>query len=111
MNCSKNTIFLTEFNLKKINLIMISKINILILIFVSPRKKKGAQAYAYTEHIGFFYKVDLFTIMSSYDILIGDTIQHETLGLGVVVKLDGSLIDVAFKTGIRKLMKNHKKLF
>ncbi len=40
----------------------------------------------------------------------GDTIEHETLGLGVVVKVDGSLIDVAFKTGIRKLMKNHKSI-
>ena len=47
---------------------------------------------------------------SNDDIQVGDTIQHETLGLGVVVKLDGSLIDVAFKTGIRKLMKNHKSI-
>ena len=44
------------------------------------------------------------------DIKMGDTIEHETLGLGVVVKVDGSLIDVAFKTGIRKLMKNHKSI-
>ena len=47
---------------------------------------------------------------SNDDIQVGDTIEHETLGLGVVVKLDGSLIDVAFKTGIRKLMKNHKSI-
>ena len=44
------------------------------------------------------------------DISVGDTINHETLGLGVVVKVDGSLIDVAFKSGIRKLMKNHKSI-
>ena len=44
------------------------------------------------------------------DIKQGDTIEHETLGIGVVVKVDGSLIDVAFKTGIRKLMKNHKSI-
>ncbi|MBQ7240582.1 MAG: UvrD-helicase domain-containing protein [Bacilli bacterium] len=44
------------------------------------------------------------------DISIGDTISHETLGLGVVVKVDGSLIDVAFKSGIKKLMKNHKSI-
>ena len=44
------------------------------------------------------------------DIKIGDKIQHETLGLGVVVKVDGDLIDVAFKTGIKKLMKNHKSI-
>ncbi len=44
------------------------------------------------------------------DISVGDTISHETLGLGVVVKVDGSLIDVAFKSGIKKLMKNHKSI-
>ena len=44
------------------------------------------------------------------DIKQGDTIEHESLGIGVVVKVDGSLIDVAFKTGIRKLMKNHKSI-
>ena len=44
------------------------------------------------------------------DIKQGDTIEHESLGLGVVVKVDGSLIDVAFKTGIKKLMKNHKSI-
>lgn len=44
------------------------------------------------------------------DINQGDTIEHETLGLGVVIKVDGSLIDVAFKTGIKKLMKNHKSI-
>ena len=44
------------------------------------------------------------------DINFGDKIEHETLGLGVVVKIDGDLIDVAFKSGIKKLMKNHKSI-
>ena len=44
------------------------------------------------------------------DINMGDTIEHETLGLGVVVKVDKTLIDVAFKTGVKKLMKNHKSI-
>lgn len=44
------------------------------------------------------------------DIKIGDKIEHESLGLGVVVKADGTLIDVAFKSGIKKLMKNHKSI-
>ena len=44
------------------------------------------------------------------DLNAGDTIEHETLGLGVVIKVDGSLIDVAFKTGVKKLMKNHKSI-
>ncbi|MCR4581901.1 MAG: UvrD-helicase domain-containing protein, partial [Bacilli bacterium] len=44
------------------------------------------------------------------DINKGDTIEHETLGLGVVISVDGSLINVAFKTGIKTLMKNHKSI-
>lgn len=44
------------------------------------------------------------------DINQGDTVEHESLGLGVVIKVDGSLIDVAFKTGVKKLMKNHKSI-
>ena len=44
------------------------------------------------------------------DIKMGDTIEHETLGIGVVVKVDKTLIDVAFKTGVKKLMKNHKSI-
>ncbi len=47
---------------------------------------------------------------SNDDIKQGDTIEHETLGLGIVIKVDGSLIDVAFKSGVKKLMKNHKSI-
>ena len=44
------------------------------------------------------------------DITEGSIISHEQYGTGVVVKSDGSLISVAFKTGIKKLMKNHKSI-
>lgn len=44
------------------------------------------------------------------DIVVGNTINHDTLGIGVVLSIDGSLIEVAFKTGIKKLMKNHKSI-
>ncbi len=44
------------------------------------------------------------------DIKQGDTIEHESYGLGVVIRVDGDIIDVAFKTGVRKLMKNHKSI-
>lgn len=44
------------------------------------------------------------------DITEGSIVSHEQYGTGVVVKCDGSLISVAFKTGIKKLMKNHKSI-
>ena len=44
------------------------------------------------------------------EIKVGDIISHESLGTGVVVSMNGDLIDVAFKTGVRKLMKNHKSI-
>ncbi len=44
------------------------------------------------------------------DLKSGDTIQHDTLGLGVIIKVDGDMIDVAFKTGVKKLMKSHKSI-
>ena len=44
------------------------------------------------------------------DINKGDTIEHETLGLGVVISVDGPLINVAFKSGVKTLMKNHKSI-
>jgi hypothetical protein len=47
---------------------------------------------------------------SNEDIKQGDTIEHETLGIGVVISVDGSHINVAFKTGVKTLMKNHKSI-
>lgn len=44
------------------------------------------------------------------DLRLGDLIDHESFGHGVIVKMDGDLIDVAFKTGIKKIKKNHKSI-
>ena len=46
------------------------------------------------------------------DYEVGDLVYHETFGTGKVVESSGSLVSVAFKHpyGIKKLMKNHKKL-
>ena len=41
---------------------------------------------------------------------LGSIINHATLGSGVVIKVRGELIDVAFKDGVRTLMKNHKDI-
>lgn len=47
---------------------------------------------------------------SNDDLNVGDTINHDTLGIGVILSVDGSFIEVAFKIGIKKLMKNHKSI-
>ena len=46
------------------------------------------------------------------DYQVGDYVYHETFGSGKVVEVTNTLVSVAFKHpfGIRKLMKNHKKL-
>ena len=43
---------------------------------------------------------------------VGDYVYHETVGAGRVVEVTNTLVSVAFKHphGIKKLMKNHKKL-
>ena len=43
---------------------------------------------------------------------VGDYVYHETFGTGKVVEVSNTLVSVAFKHphGIKKLMKNHKKL-
>ncbi len=43
---------------------------------------------------------------------VGDYVYHETFGAGKVVEVTNTLVSVAFKHphGIKKLMKNHKKL-
>ncbi len=52
-----------------------------------------------------FYEEDM-----NYE--VGDYVYHETFGAGKVVEVTKDLVSVAFKhpIGIRKLMKNHKKL-
>ena len=52
----------------------------------------------------------MYSKSENSEIKVGDIISHETLGTGVVVNMNGDLIDVAFKTGVRKLMKNHKSI-
>ena len=46
------------------------------------------------------------------DYNVGDYVFHETFGQGRVVEVTNTLVSVAFKHphGIKKLMKNHKKL-
>ena len=46
------------------------------------------------------------------DYKVGDYVYHESFGTGKVVEISGTLISVAFKLphGVKKLMKNHKKL-
>ena len=55
-------------------------------------------------------KSKLYIEGNNEDIVKGDTIEHDQLGLGVVISVDGSFINVAFKTGIKTLMKNHKSI-
>ena len=46
------------------------------------------------------------------DYQVGDFVYHETFGTGKVIEVTNTLVSVAFKHphGIKKLMKNHKKL-
>ena len=44
------------------------------------------------------------------DIKVGDIIKHDSLGTGVVVAMNGDIIDVAFKSGLKKLVKNHNSI-
>lgn len=54
-------------------------------------------------------KKELYTEKNN-DITKGSIIEHEQYGIGAVVSDEGSLISVAFKTGVKKLMKNHKSI-
>ncbi len=46
------------------------------------------------------------------DMQVGDLLEHQMFGKGVVVKIDGNMIDVAFAVpfGIKTLIKNHKAI-
>lgn len=44
------------------------------------------------------------------DYKIGDIVKHTVYGLGVVVNIENQFISIAFKTGTKKLMKNHKSI-
>ena len=52
---------------------------------------------------------DMYTDKNS-DLKEGDLINHEQYGHGVIVKMSGGLIDVAFKTGVKKMRKDHKRI-
>lgn len=59
-------------------------------------------------------KLDVTAVLreEAVDYKLGDNVYHETFGAGKVVEVTNTLISVAFKHphGIKKLMKNHKKL-
>ncbi|MDD4187255.1 MAG: 3'-5' exonuclease [Bacilli bacterium] len=62
-----------------------------------------------------FNEVKPLTIEEMYtedndDIKVGTAVKHDFHGLGVVVKEDGNLIDIAFKSETKKFMKNHKSI-
>ncbi len=59
--------------------------------------------------VKFIDKKEVYT-NDNNDIVKGSIIEHEQYGIGAVTKVDGSLIEVAFKTGVKKLMKNHKSI-
>lgn len=54
--------------------------------------------------------VEEYYTKEAVDLKLGDLINHETLGHGVIVKMDGDIIDVAFKGGVKKLRKDHKSI-
>lgn len=56
------------------------------------------------------FNVDEVYVGDNEDIKVGTTISHDIHGFGVVTKVDGKIINVAFKSGIKKLMKNHKSI-
>ena len=63
---------------------------------------------------GFYYDFDTEVMFREEDVdyQVGDYVYHETFGTGKVVEVTNTLVSVAFKHphGIKKLMKNHKKL-
>lgn len=59
-------------------------------------------------------KIELGDMIREEDVdyQVGDYVYHETFGTGRVVEVTNTLVSVAFKHphGVKKLMKNHKKL-
>lgn len=77
--------------------------------FISEIDEKLIEKIGPKEENKVIDKKEMYT-NDNNDITEGSIISHEQYGTGVVVKCDGSLISVAFKTGIKKLMKNHKSI-
>lgn len=51
---------------------------------------------------------DFYNKEDDVELKNGDLIDHEPFGHGVIINIDGDLIDVAFKSGVKKMKKNHK---
>ncbi len=46
----------------------------------------------------------------SIEYVIGDKVEHDTFGIGIIVGINKSVVSVAFKNGIKTLMKGHKAM-
>lgn len=44
------------------------------------------------------------------DFKLGDLVDHDAFGHGVIVKIEGDLLDVAFKSGLKKVKSNHRSI-
>ena len=56
-------------------------------------------------------KIDKEKMLVDNDIKPGDLIEHEKYGKGVVLNIDGSIATISFsKSGVKKLLKNHKSI-
>ncbi len=52
---------------------------------------------------------DMYTD-EAVELFKGDIINHDTYGYGTVIKLEDDYVSIAFKKGIKKLLKNHKSI-
>ena len=41
---------------------------------------------------------------------LGTIVNHELFGTGAVIDVDGDLLKIAFKDGVKTISKNHKSL-
>ena len=41
---------------------------------------------------------------------VGDKVDHDTFGRGIIVSVNKSILSIAFKDGIKTLMKGHKSI-
>lgn len=57
-------------------------------------------------------KIDIAQMYTDEEIYLdkGDIINHTTYGYGTVVRVEGEYVSIAFKSGIKKLLKNHKSI-
>ncbi len=57
-------------------------------------------------------KVDIDNMYYAEDVEInkGDIINHTAYGYGTVISVEGEFANIAFKSGVKKLLKNHKSI-